>query len=78
MKVLKQILFAAAVVVCFSITASAQKGQDDKKPKNPETPKIKVVPKEGEKPKGNERPKGDDRKKPQSAYLITNKYEMFV
>ena len=68
MKVLKQILFAIAVMICFSITASAQR-QDDKKPKNPETPKIKVVPKEGEKPKGNEKPKGDEKKKPESAYL---------
>ncbi len=78
MKVLKQILFAAAVVICFSVAASAQQKPDDKKPKNPETPKIKVVPKEDSKPKGNEKPKGDDRKKPESAYLITNKYEMFV
>jgi len=77
MKVLKQILFAIAVTICFSITVSAQKGQDDKKPKNPDPPKIKVVPKEGDKPKGDDRPKGDDKKKPQSAYLkTTNKDEI--
>ena len=77
MKVLKQILFAIAVAICFSITASAQK-QDDKKPKNPDPPKIKVVPKEGDKPKGNDKPK-DDKKKPQSAYLkSTDKEEVIL
>lgn len=78
MKVLKQILFAIAVMICFSITASAQKQDDKKPPKNQETPKIKVVPKEGEKPKGNEKPK-DDKKKPQSAYFkSTDKEEMIL
>lgn len=77
MKLLKQILFAIAVAMCFSITASAQK-QDDKKPKDPKPPVIIVVPKGDEKPKGNEKPKDNDKpKKPQSAYLkTTNNDEM--
>ena len=71
MKVLKQLLFAAAVVICFSMTASAQ--QDGKKvpPKNPDNiPKIIVTPKNDDrnKPKNNE-DKRNDKKKPESAYL---------
>jgi hypothetical protein len=77
MKVLKQILFAIAVTICFSITASAQK-QDDKKPKDPKPPVIIVAPK-NEKPKENDKPKGGEKKKPQSAYLKTiNKDEMIL
>ncbi|HEY0429945.1 MAG TPA: hypothetical protein VGC76_19330 [Pyrinomonadaceae bacterium] len=71
MKVLKQILFAAAVMICFSMTASAQKGNgDDKKPKNPNPPQIIVIPKNEDKnkPKGDDRPR-EDKKKPESAYL---------
>ena len=72
MKVLKQILFAAAVLICFSMTASAQK-DGDKKPKNPNPPIIIVQPKNDDKnkPKGDERPK-EDKKKPESAYLKTS------
>jgi hypothetical protein len=70
MKVLKQILFAVAITICFTLTASAQK-QDDKKPpekKNP--PEIEVVPKDRPKdrPKEEDKPK-NDKKKPQTAYL---------
>ena len=69
MKVLKQLLFAAAVMICFSMTASAQ---DDKKPKPKPTDKpiIQVVHKNDDKnkPKENDKPR-EDKKKPESAYL---------
>jgi hypothetical protein len=77
MKVLKQILFAIAVTICFSLTASAQKG-DDKKPKDPKPPVIIVVPKGNERPKENDKPKGDEKKKPQSAYLKTTNEDEIV
>lgn len=71
MKVLKQILFAAAVMICFSMTASAQ-SDGDKKPKPKENrPIIEVVPKkpkDNDKPKENDKPR-EDKKKPESAYL---------
>jgi hypothetical protein len=71
MKVLKQLLFAFAVTICLSLTASAQR-QDDKKntpPKDKDkVPFIQVVPKDDKKPKGNDRPK-DDKKKPESIFF---------
>lgn len=70
MKVLKQFLFAAAVMICLSLTASAQKNQDDRKNTPPKDSKltIPVAPKDDKKPKGNDRPK-DDRKKPESVFF---------
>lgn len=77
MKILKQLLFAIAVTICFSLTASAQKG-DDKKPKNPNPPQIIVKPKDSDKPKENDKPK-DDKKKPNSAYLRSfDKYKIEI
>jgi len=71
MKTLKQILFAVAVMICFSITASAQKEGDKKPPPKQDPPVIVVEPKDKkpkeEKPK-EEKPK-DDKKKPQ-AFII--------
>ena len=71
MKLLKQLLFAFAVMICFSMTASAQKDGDDRKdtPKKEKPPVIIVPdkkPKE-DKPKDNDRDNG--KKKPNSAYL---------
>lgn len=72
MKVLKQILFAAAVMICFSMTASAQSQNDKRNPPDKKNPPVIVVepkkPKDSDKPKENDRPK-DDKKKPESAYL---------
>jgi hypothetical protein len=71
MKVLKQILFAFAVMICVSVTASAQKDGDDRKntPKK-EKPPVIVVP-DNKKPKDNDKPKDrdKDKRKPESAYL---------
>ena len=80
MKVLKQLLFAVAVMICFSITASAQ-NQGDKKPPPKEKPPVIVV--EPKKPKENDKPKennpNNDKKKPGFAYLrASNENEMEV
>ncbi len=58
---LKQLFFAAALVIGISITASAQK-EGDKKPPPKEKPPI-IVPNPDKKPK-EDKPKGD--KKPQA------------
>ena len=67
MKTLKQLLFAVAVMICFSITASAQKEGDKKPPPKPKDPPVIVVEPKDKKPK-EEKPK-DDKKKPQ-AFII--------
>lgn len=67
---LKQLLFATAVMFCFSIAAFAQK-PDDKKPP-PKDPPVVIVkdknPKDENKPKNNEN-KDNKGKKPQ-AFVI--------
>lgn len=64
MKNIKQLLFAAAFAVCFSVTAvSAQKQEDGKKPP-PKNPPVVVVEPKKDKPK-EDKPK-DDKKRPQS------------
>lgn len=72
MKTLKNILFAAAVMICFSMTASAQKEGDKNNPppkdKNP--PVIVIKPKDPPKD-----PPKDDKKKPQ-AVIIYNRNEI--
>ena len=65
MKNLKQIFFAAVLVVGFSLTASAQKN-DDKKPPPKEKPPVIVV--EPKKPK-DDKPK--DGKKPGAMIFIS-------
>ena len=65
MKILRQILFMALLVVGFSMTAMAQKQEDKRKPPKPPE---QIVPKEKDKPK--DQPKNDNRnndrgKKPQ-------------
>lgn len=75
MKILKQLLFAVAIMFCFSIAASAQK-QDDKKPKK--DPPVVVVkekdPKKEDKPK---KEKDDNVKKPpMEFYLSENRIEI--
>ncbi len=57
MKTLKQLLFTFAIVVGFSLTAFAQKGNQEKPPKpqppvvNPEPKPPREKPNEGDKPK---------------------------
>ncbi len=70
MKTLKQLLFAIAVMTCFSMTASAQK-DGDKKPPPKKDPPVVVV-KDKDKPK-DEKPK-DEKKKPQ-AIIFYNRDE---
>lgn len=74
MKNLKQTLLAIALVVGFSLTASAQ-NNDQKKP--PPKEKPPVVPVEPKKPK-EDKPKDSDRgKKPQiSFYISENRIEI--
>ena len=68
MRVLKQLLFAAAVVICFSMAASAQ-GQDGKKVPDKKNPPIIVVPTPNkDRDKDKDKPKNDN-KKPGMAYL---------
>ncbi len=68
MKTLKQLLFAIAIVLGISMTASAQKGDDKKTPpKSGNPPVIVVVPKD--KPK-EEKPKPDERRKKPEAFLF--------
>jgi len=72
MKTLKQLLFAVAVMICFSITASAQK-EGDKKPPPKEKPPVIVVEPKTPKPK-DDKPKDDkpkdDKKKPPQAFIF--------
>ena len=66
MKTLKQLLFAVAVMICFSMTASAQKDGDKPPPKAP-PPIIIVQPKPTpDKPK-------DDKKKPETIRFFFRK-----
>ncbi len=62
MKTLKQLLFVVAMMICFSMTASAQK-EGDKKPPPKKDPPVVIV-KDKDKPK-EDKPK-DDKKKPQA------------
>ena len=72
MKVLKQILFMTIVVIGFSMTAMAQKQDDDKKNRPPKDPPQIVAP-DKDKPKdnNNDNRNNDNRpKKPESAVFI--------
>lgn len=74
MKLLKQILFTAVVVIGFSLTASAQNKQEEKKKPPKENaeiePKEKNKPKE-EKPK-NENPNNENKGKKPQAFFVNN------
>lgn len=67
---LKQLLFAVALIVGVSISASAQKEGDKKPPPKDKPPVIVVEPK---KPK-DDKPK-DDNKKP-TAMIFNSKYDL--
>jgi len=78
MKTLKQILFMTFAVIVFSMTAMAQKQDDDKKNRPPKDPPQIVAP---DKDKPKDRPKDDNNsnrpKKPQEAiFLIGNQTEI--
>ncbi len=71
MRTLKHILFTAAVMICFSMTAAAQKDGDKNNPPPKKDPPVVVVKdKDKDKPK-NDKPK-DDKKKPQ-AFVFYNR-----
>ena len=84
MKVLKQILFAVAITICFSLTASAQKQDPDKKPPEKKNrPEIDVVPKEDKnKPKDEKKDDNNNRdngkRKPQFAYSDTSQRGIMI
>lgn len=69
MKTLKQLTIAAAVMICFSMSASAQKGNPPPK----ETPPVIPVQPDKNKPPKDDKPK-DDRKKP-GAFIVYFKEE---
>ena len=71
MKTLKQLLFAIAIVISVSMTASAQKDGDKKPPPKPSPPIIVVEPK---KPK-EDKPKNDDKRKKPEAFILNFRYE---
>jgi hypothetical protein len=77
MRVLKQLLFAVAVMICFSITASAQRQDEKKNPPPKKTPPVIVVPPKNDdknKPKDdrNNDNRNDNKKKPEGFYLDTS------
>ncbi len=73
MKLLRHLLFAAIVVIGFSLTASAQQPEEQRKKPKKENAEIK--PEENKKPKNNENNNNENRnnenkgKKPQSYFL---------
>ena len=73
MKILRQLIFMALVVIGFSMTAMAQRDDDKNRPKKPDPPQI-VVP---DKDRPKDRPKNDNNnnnnrpKKPQDAVSLT-------
>jgi hypothetical protein len=73
MNILRQILFAALIVIGFSLTASAQR-QPEKKEKPPK-PKVEIKPEEKKPPRNNDNRNNDNRenrpRKPQSFFLIS-------
>jgi hypothetical protein len=77
MKVLRQILLLTAIMIGFSLTATAQR-QDPKKdpPPKQDPPKIRVEDKKDkDKPKDDR--KNNDKKKPEMAFvIISNKIEI--
>jgi len=75
MKTLKQLLFMTFAVIVFSMTAMAQKQDDDKKNRPPKDPPQIVAP---DKDKPKDRPKDDNNnsnrpKKPQGAMFVSGK-----
>lgn len=78
MKVLRQFLLLAAIMVGFSLTTMAQ--QDDKKPpKKEDPPKIKIKEKENDKPKDDKKDNDskDGKRKPELAFISISG-EVFV
>jgi hypothetical protein len=77
MKVLRQLTLFAALIVGFSLTATAQKPDDKKNPPPKENvPKISPQPKKPDKPKDDK--KNDDRRRPGMAMTISSNEEESV
>jgi len=76
MKLLRHLLFAAIVVIGFSLTASAQR-QPEEQRKKPKKENAEIKPEENKKPKNNENNNNENRnnenkgKKPQAFFLIS-------
>jgi hypothetical protein len=72
MNLLRQILFTLAIVIGFSLTASAQRQPDDKK--KPPKDSAEIKPEDKKPPKNNDNPRNNDRdkpKKPQTFFLLS-------
>ncbi len=70
MKVLRQFLLLTAILIGFSLTATAQKQQDEKKtPPKEDPPKIKIEPKKPDKPKDDKKDNKDNKDRPELVYL---------
>ena len=70
MKIFKQLLFVFVIVIGLSLSASAQKQGDDKKPKEDKKPPvIVVVPKDDDKPKDKPHNDGKKGKKPMAFHI---------
>ena len=73
MNLLRQILFTLALVIGFSLTASAQRQPEDKK--KPPKDRVEIKPEDKKPPKNNDNPRDNDRgnrpKKPQTFFLLS-------
>lgn len=84
MKILQQILFAALIIIGFSLTASAQRPNEGKKERPPKEP-VEIKPSENKRPKNNENNNNNNNnrgnenrpKKPQ-AYFLTSDNRIVV
>lgn len=65
MRIIKQFLFTAVMIIGFSMVASAQQDKEKKKETPPKQEVIKIIVKE----KDNDKPKENKEKKP-TAYLV--------
>ena len=70
MKVLRQLILLAAIMVGFSLTAMAQRQDDKKPPPKDNPPKIRVEDKKPDKPKDDKKDdRKDDKGKPELAFI---------
>ena len=79
MKILRQILFMALVIIGFSMTAMAQKNDNKNRPIKPDPPQIVAPDKDRPKdrPKDNNNNNNNRPKKPQDAvFLSENRAEI--
>ena len=69
MNILKQLLLIFAIVIGFSLTAFAQKDDQDKKPPKEKPPVVN--PEDKKPPKGEKPPENDRPKKPNAIFVKT-------